>query len=50
MLGVVVAGDLFQLGKKALSKAFASELPRNLRELQSLLGRFNFASQFIPDY
>lgn len=50
ILGVVLAEERFQLGKKALAKAFASQIPRSLVELQQLLGRFNFASQFCPDY
>lgn len=33
VLGVVLAEEQFQLGKKALGKAFASTLPRNLVEL-----------------
>ena len=33
MLGVVISEERFQLGRKALAKAFASELPRTLQEL-----------------
>ena len=33
ILGVVLTEDKFQLGKKALAKAFASTLPRTLMEL-----------------
>ena len=38
------------MGKKALAKAFASQLPHTLLDLQRLMGTFNFASQFVPDY
>ena len=34
VLGMVLAEERFQLGKKALGKAFASTLPTNLNELQ----------------
>lgn len=50
ILGVTLAEERFQLGKKALAKAFASTIPTNLTELQQVLGRFNFASTFVPDY
>ena len=33
VLGVVLADEKFQLGKKALAKAFASKIPRTLVEL-----------------
>ena len=33
VLGVVLAGEQFQLGKKALAKAFATIIPRTLVEL-----------------
>ncbi len=33
VLGVVLAEERFQLGKKALAKAFASKIPRTLVEL-----------------
>ncbi len=50
MLGVVLSRDTFYLGKKALAKAFESTLPRTLKELQGLVGKLNFASQFVPNY
>ncbi len=33
MLGIVLTQDTFYLGKKALAKAFESQLPRMLKEL-----------------
>ena len=38
------------MGYKALSKLLNVSLPRNVKELQSVMGKLNFASQFIPDY
>jgi hypothetical protein len=34
VLGYVLAGERYQLGKKAIAKLFARSLPTNLRELQ----------------
>ncbi len=48
LLGMLLAEQHFQLGRKAMRKLFASHLPRTLLELQSLLGRLNFAANFIP--
>ena len=50
LLGVVLSGERFQLGKKSLAKLFATEIPCNLVQLQSLLGKLNFASTFVADY
>lgn len=43
-------GDDYRLGKKAMSKLFATELPKDLQALQSLVGKFNFASLFLGDF
>ena len=50
LLGVVLSGERFQLGKKSIAKLFATEIPCNLMQLQSLLGELNFASTFVADY
>jgi hypothetical protein len=50
VLGVVLEGDVYQLGRKALANLFASRLPRNLVELQSLLGKLNHCAPFVTDY
>ena len=44
ILGVVLAEDRYCLGNKALHKLFYAGLTSDLRSLQSLLGRLNFAS------
>ena len=49
-LGVLVHSDRLQLGLKAIRKLFAQELPTSLRELQQLVGRLNFAGQFVDDF
>lgn len=40
----------FQLGNKALGKLFRTALSRSCKELMALLGHFNFAAKFVPDY
>ena len=50
VLGVLMAGSKYQIGNKAMKKLFGSSLPRNAKELMALMGRLNFAGQFIPDY
>ena len=35
---------------KALKLLLGAQLPRTFKELQGLLGKFNFCSTFIPDY
>lgn len=50
ILGHVLCGDSYQMGTKSFKNLFAAGLPRTLRELQSLLGRLNFASTFVPGY
>ena len=43
------AGE-YRVGAKALGLLLGAQLPRTVRELQGLLGKFNFCSTFIPDY
>jgi hypothetical protein len=38
------------LGKKALAKVLGAGIPRTQKELQKLLGKFNYAARFIPGY
>ena len=44
LLGLILANAKIQLGKKAFRRLFCSELPRNVRELQGLLGKLNYAA------
>ena len=50
LLGVVIHHGCYCLGSMALRKLFAAAILTNLRELQALLGRLNFASGLIPEY
>lgn len=50
MLGVELVRDEYHIGKKALAKLVAGGLPRTLSQLQAVLGRFQFCSQFVPEY
>ena len=50
VLNILLWDSNITLGFKAMQKFFGANLPTNLRELQGLLGRLNFASQFIPNY
>ena len=50
ILGLVLEGDKFSLGRKALAKLFSSRLPRTLQELQSLVGKLNHCSPFVVNY
>ena len=50
MLGMVLWDSNIVLGEKAMKKFFNTSLPKNLRELQGLLGKLNFASTFVPNY
>ena len=52
ILGVEILGPTreFRIGNKALKLLLGCTLPRSHRELQALLGKFNFCSQFLPDY
>jgi hypothetical protein len=50
VLGVVLVGEQYNLGKKALAKLFATQLPTTLSELQSLLGKLNHCAPFVADY
>lgn len=44
VLGMLYWDNTITLGFKAMAKFFGSKLPTNLRELQGLMGRLNFAS------
>lgn len=50
ILGVVMMGDRYHLGPKAISKLLTSRIPRSLQELQSLAGKLNHCSPFVPDF
>lgn len=50
LLGLHVWNGRYQLGEKALAKLFLSHIPTDLKGLQGLLGRCNFASRLIPGY
>lgn len=50
ILGVVLASERYQLGKKATAKLLCSQIPRNLSQLQSLLGKLNHCAPFVLDY
>ena len=50
VLGVTLEGDNYQLGEKSLARLFASQLPRNLTDLQSLVGKLNHCAPFVPDF
>jgi hypothetical protein len=49
-LGYVLSDGQYQLGKKAINKLFGVDLPDTRVKLQSLLGKLNFASTFIPQF
>lgn len=40
----------FQLGEKTMMKWTQVQLPKTLKDLQSVLGKLLWASTFIPDY
>ena len=44
LLGIILANAKIQLGKKAFRWLFCSKLPRNVRELQGLLRKLNYAA------
>ena len=44
LLGLILANAKIQLGKKVFRRLFSSELPRNVRELQGLLGKLNYVA------
>jgi hypothetical protein len=50
VLGVVMQGDTYKLGPKAVGKLLTSRLPRTLHELQSLAGKLNHCAPFVMDF
>ena len=48
VLGGMMASSWYHIGGKALGKLFGGNLPRNVKELMTLLGHLNFMGQFIP--
>ena len=50
MVGLEVHRGSYRLAQKSLKRWIGAALPRNLKELQSVLGRLLWASSFIPDY
>jgi hypothetical protein len=50
VLGVVLTGDNYKLGRKALANLFATKIPTTLNELQSLLGKLNHCAPFVLGY
>lgn len=50
VLGFRLFQHEYQLGKKALGKLLGATIPSNLRELQALMGKLNFAARFVPGY
>ena len=49
-VGFWLSRNVFSLGRKALAKLLGTELPTTDRGLLQLLGRLNFAGQFVTDY
>jgi len=49
-LGTVLCNRRIQLGRKALKRLVAAELPNSLRELRAIYGKLEYASRFIPGY
>lgn len=50
VLGVVLEGDRYCLGSKAIARLIASHLPRTLQDLQSLAGKLNHCAPFVVDF
>lgn len=50
VLGFALFSHEYQLGQKALGKLLTSGIPRSQKELQRILGKFNYAARFIPNY
>ena len=50
ILGVLLCNSRFQLGNKALGKLLRMALPRSCKKFMALLGRLDFAAQFVSDY
>lgn len=49
-LGLMIADQRFALGRKYLQNLFFTELSSSIRQVKELLGKLNFASQFVPNF
>lgn len=50
VLGFRLFRSEYQLGKKAMAKLMTAHIPTSQKELQKVLGKFNYAARFIPGY
>ena len=50
IVGMEICRGSYRLAAKSLKKWVGAELPRNLHDLQQLLGRLLWASPFVPNY
>ena len=50
MVGLEVSRGSYRLAKKSLKRWLGAEIPKNLQELQCVLGRLLWASPFVPGY
>jgi hypothetical protein len=50
VLGTTFFDSSYQLGDKTLKKWVNMQLPRNLKQLQSVVGKLVWASSFIPNF